>query len=746
MYLPVLRTGIAGLTALFLLAAAMAVFFSSGPNTAQAATYNPTAGYKFCNGLAADFPENLAYDDPDLVGNPACTDPNPIMLNTAYDITARLLVPAGNSNFGSAVFTAVDSTFQISGDAAISDGAKVGGLSSIVNLGLLGGACVTELTVEFVLYDSTTTAGATNPLAEGTANRNRSLVTDYEEGTANGVINASDDGFVDGYQVIDGGVDINRDGAVSAADNGSLRGKTVTAGGVDFNGVGGVTGDDDGVMLGAGSPSALSTDVTVLNGSVDGVGDELGNADSPFVTNKVGFYNVLFDPDADWPGGPGDGTGLPSVAPLARYTGMARVPQVTGDWQLLTFFQFGAGSLKQFAADPDNRPHSFAREFRDLGATPNDAIVSLSILNDPTATLTSPSPIVDFCAPLDVQTMLKGTASSGQVRGKTPVAGSTHMITSWSYGQRDADNDGKENAFDTCPVTANSGTDADPGGADGIDDACDGGVGYPSSGNFSQGDVDGDGFNNRQDNCPQTPNGGAAQKNSEIQTTYISSAADGGEKTDSIGDICDGAIQTACVMTPPGGNNSNTVDDDGDTVVNDGCPGGPGTSGPNAESSTKGDNPTGTGNPLTTQGGYAEKMIFIPKCIENSDTDGDNDGYCAANDINDGNPAIRGYSVNRGPDTDGIGPGGGDKFGAAEELYIGTDYYDECGGNSTWPANIVDAGENIVDISDVLALKPVFNATVTTVAAARNDLVPSLLIDISDVLALKPVFNATCTP
>ena len=100
MYLPVLRTGIAGLTALFLLAAAMAVFFSSGPNTAQAATYNASAEYKFCNGLAADFPSNIGFDDPDLVGNPACTDPNPIKLNQAYNVTAQFDVPGGDSNFG----------------------------------------------------------------------------------------------------------------------------------------------------------------------------------------------------------------------------------------------------------------------------------------------------------------------------------------------------------------------------------------------------------------------------------------------------------------------------------------------------------------------------------------------------------------------------------------------------------------------------------------------------------------------
>jgi len=796
----------------------MAVFFSSETETAHAAPYAPTFSMKFCNGLSAAFPATITFNDPDLLGNPACADPNPILRDTAYDITTQYGVPAGSANFGSSVFTMFDSTFQVSTDAAVTNGAKVGGLSSVVNLALLNGACATELTVEFVLYDSTTTTGSVGPLAEGTPNRNRPLVTSYTEGTADGVIDTSDDSFIDGYQVIDGQVDIDRDLAITGFDDGTLRTLTVTNGNI--------TVADSTIGDGAGG---AVTDITYKGGMVDGIGDEIGKVDSPFVSNKIPFYDILFDPDLDFPGGPNGG--LSPVAPRARYTGMARVPAVTGDWQLLTFFQFDPGALKEFNSYTNNRPHSFGRLFRDLGPIANDAFVSLSILNDPTATRISISPIHDFCSPLDVTTMLKGNAvppaGGSQVRGKTPASGSTHNIASWSYGQRDADNDGKENAFDTCPFTTNNNTDAD---GDGIDGACDAGVGFASVGDFGQTDVDGDGFANRQDNCPQTVNGTVLQKDGENTQTYLSAGADGGTKTDQIGDSCDGVVSNGC---------NNGIDDDGDTVANDGpgagCTGT--TQGANPESDTKGDNPTGTGTATVTQGGYNEKIIFIPKCIENVDTDVDNDGYCAAQDINDGDPAIRGFSVNHGPDTDGNSiaiakrkyrGAQADKYGAADEFYMGTDYYEACGANA-WPPDfnndskvdaadqalqnaqlgavttvakarfdlvpnkIIDAADQaavtaalgsllctdadgdgfsnadettittltlvpcgvngwpadfnndlVIDITDVLTLKPVFGAPVPGVAPFRDDIKPDGVIDISDVLTLKPIFGLVC--
>lgn len=91
-----------------------------------------------------------------------------------------------------------------------------------------------------------------------------------------------------------------------------------------------------------------------------------------------------------------------------------------------------------------------------------------------------------------------------------------------------------------------------------------------------------------------------------------------------------------------------------------------------------------------------------------------------------------------------------DGFTTTVESTVGTDTHDACGftagapGTSdSWPPDLVET--NTITISDVLALKPVFNSTVPP-TSVRFDLVPSSSITISDVLAIKPVFNASCTP
>ena len=91
-----------------------------------------------------------------------------------------------------------------------------------------------------------------------------------------------------------------------------------------------------------------------------------------------------------------------------------------------------------------------------------------------------------------------------------------------------------------------------------------------------------------------------------------------------------------------------------------------------------------------------------------------------------------------------------DKWTDADEALITTDAGDACGftagapGQSeTWPPDLVES--NNINISDVLALKPVFGTTVGP-TSPRFDIVPSGSINISDVLALKPVFGQSCTP
>jgi len=137
-------------------------------------------------------------------------------------------------------------------------------------------------------------------------------------------------------------------------------------------------------------------------------------------------------------------------------------------------------------------------------------------------------------------------------------------------GDRDADNDGIPNSDDTCPFTTNVGSPYVPGSGDagevpldGIDAACDNvGVvtdvpGFPwdatgtcrvgTGDNFLALSCDGDGFPNRNDNCPQHANDGAPNVFTGAPTLPQSpeseagppAAVDGGPETDGVGDACD---------------------------------------------------------------------------------------------------------------------------------------------------------------------------------------------------------------
>ena len=315
------------------------------------------------------------------------------------------------------------------------------------------------------------------------------------------------------------------------------------------------------------------------------------------------------------------------------------------------------------------------------GRAPSDAQAYVAILNDPVQITQTSSLVTDLCTPLSLKVMLKGTTPGNQVRAKTPPSNGSRITGMWTFSQRDADGDGLENGLDTCPLNPNAGADSD---GDGIDNACD------TSGGGT--DVDGDGFSNRADNCPQVANGGAAQRDGELATKYIIAAADGGPKGDSIGDACD-------------------------------------------PHSTRSD----------TEGGFIEKHNFVAKCIGGGD--GDGDGYCAAQDVNDGDPGVRGYSLNGGSDVDGVVAGDG--FNSNVELYVGTDPLDGCSntvaaGDEGLDASPGDFDDNrLIDIVDVLVLKPLFNSAVPP-TSTRFDIVPSKVVDIDDVLAMKPVFNAGC--
>jgi hypothetical protein len=97
-----------------------------------------------------------------------------------------------------------------------------------------------------------------------------------------------------------------------------------------------------------------------------------------------------------------------------------------------------------------------------------------------------------------------------------------------------------------------------------------------------------------------------------------------------------------------------------------------------------------------------------------------------------------------------LGDSDGDTWANGAEATIGTNPSAACGftpagdpASDSWPADLVES--NSINISDVLALKPVFNTAVPP-TSARYDISPGSGINISDVLRLKPVFNTSCTP
>jgi hypothetical protein len=266
-----------------------------------------------------------------------------------------------------------------------------------------------------------------------------------------------------------------------------------------------------------------------------------------------------------------------------------------------------------------------------------------------------------------------GCPSISVPRVTNPSAAGTHLTLNYSSGLRDSDNDGFENAFDSCPKNANIddarvtlGGDSDdfnnPAG-DALDPSCDptpSGIDSATNG----GDHDNDTFPNAQDICPLVADPLQIEsENAGGPPGYDTAAIDGGPATDSIGDFCDGVAQpedqfgdqipaigvdplnSQCdnaVDDPPtdgsvndgcpavgpaeaGAACANAVDDDGDTKVNDGCP----AAGADSITVTI-NNKSVTVNFSSTVGNghWHNVMSVLPKCYGGTDADGD--GYCAA--------------------------------------------------------------------------------------------------------------------
>ena len=195
-----------------------------------------------------------------------------------------------------------------------------------------------------------------------------------------------------------------------------------------------------------------------------------------------------------------------------------------------------------------------------LRTDPNLGYPSVTILQnggDPTA-VPEPGPITDFCTPLQSETTTFGLADGVDHR-RNPTADGTYNFVLFAASIPDADDDGFENSFDSCPYDANLDGDprggADPEGAgEGIDSACDpdpgtgqAGVGLcgPGTGDdFLASDCDADGYWNRGDNCPLVANGEQQDNQLDGDGDAIGAACDRNQGTR------DGHVHILCVVSP----------------------------------------------------------------------------------------------------------------------------------------------------------------------------------------------------
>jgi len=183
--------------------------------------------------------------------------------------------------------------------------------------------------------------------------------------------------------------------------------------------------------------------------------------------------------------------------PHARYAGKVFVGAGFNLWVIVQFLVFEPGT--------------------NIGAgIPDDAewgYPSVTVLNNPTQDPDPTSALGDFCSRLISNNTVFGESEGYEIRTNPECAG-TYTFRNWSRGQPDADGDGYENAFDTCPYDADPPSE-DPRATRGADNdaimaSCDPdptGVCWPAAANpMNSEECDGDGFANNADNCPLIPN------------------------------------------------------------------------------------------------------------------------------------------------------------------------------------------------------------------------------------------------
>jgi hypothetical protein len=422
-------------------------------------------------------------------------------------------------------------------------------------------------------------------------------------------------------------------------------------------------------------PSAGSIDFVLMNATVD---NSAGNVVYP-TPQALASGGVLAPMMADDPptGGVG-GLGPGSAASIDNDlpTGVDRYPSflntlfggtqprarlhgatIVGSAVTLNFVIFSPGDLAA-GVDAPNPSQDMALTSLGYG--------SVTVLNDPTAEA-APGSVTDFCTSLGtVSTMYGETkdnpctdlpaaesnpdtcedppnwgslnsptpgANTGRVRSKNPASAGTYIFPTFHLSARDLDQDGYENGFDTCPYHAQPGWDGrngnpSPGKGHPSWDPDDDNIpqtsapeeGCDSVNNPGVDDQDTDTWQNAGDNCPLSPNSDNAE--AELDEPDNISRPRGGSQSDSIGDVCDTA-ESVC---------TGAADDDGDTLVNDGCSAsGAAEAGCLNSADDDNDGSTNDGCPSSSRvanGRYSATLTLDAVCIGGTDADGD--GWCSS--------------------------------------------------------------------------------------------------------------------
>jgi hypothetical protein len=302
-------------------------------------------------------------------------------------------------------------------------------------------------------------------------------------------------------------------------------------------------------LIGSACNQLLEPEFDMLNASIDITDtvsfedvDDNGTRDyADFDTEKLGadteihkaitrypeFINRLFADNPD--------------APLQPIRRAAAITPVAGIPVILQFLVFPPGTL----IDKDI-PHDV-----ELGYP---SVTLLQNAGDPDVN-PEPGAITDFCTPLVSHNETFGLSKdnpftpdddSGYKVQINPSDGE-YVFSGLAFGQRDGDGDTFENSLDTCPYAANDGNprESNSGDADGdgLDSACDP-VDDPALGGTNS-DQDGDGYLNRQDNCPLVSNGQDSTNQND-------------NDRDAIGDACD---------TTPGTVDGDDTTADGDLIL-----------------------------------------------------------------------------------------------------------------------------------------------------------------------------------